>query len=436
MDSDPERIWFSHVGRKLTAASGILELMDDLGHAMTERPEILMLGGGNPAHVPPVQALWRARAAELLAAGEDFDRLLANYDPPQGNPRFLRALAALFARTYGWPVEACHVAVTNGAQAAFFCLLNLLAGQGPGRRRKVLLPLAPEYIGYADQTLEEDVFVSCRPLITWPDGPHTRRFKYHIDFAAVESVLAAEDVAAIVVSRPTNPTGNVVSDDEVRRLSDLAARHGALLVLDNAYGQPFPGITFTPAEPLWAPHHVLTFSLSKLGLPGTRTGLVLGPPAIIRALGAMTAIVGLANGNLGQQLVLPLVESGEILELGPRWLRPFYEERSRAAQAWLHEFLEPTGADWALHVSEGAFFHWLWFRDLPIATSALYQRLKARDVLVVPGDFFFFGLRDDWPHRHECLRLSFAQDPHCVQEALRRLGDEVTALYHGWPNTV
>ena len=57
---------FSLTGRKLTARSGILELMDDLGQAMTERPEMLMLGGGNPAAVPAIQALWRRRMQELL----------------------------------------------------------------------------------------------------------------------------------------------------------------------------------------------------------------------------------------------------------------------------------------------------------------------------------------------------------------------------------
>jgi valine--pyruvate aminotransferase len=49
----------SKVGLKLTQQSAILELMDDLGHAMATRPEILVLGGGNPAAVPEIQAVWR-----------------------------------------------------------------------------------------------------------------------------------------------------------------------------------------------------------------------------------------------------------------------------------------------------------------------------------------------------------------------------------------
>ena len=138
----------------------------------------------------------------------------------------------------------------------------------------------------------------------------------------------------------------------------------------------------------------------------------------------MTAIAGLANGTIGQQLVLPLVESGEILELGPRHLVPFYAEKSRLAQGWIHEFFTAANLDWALHASEGAFFHWLWLRNLGISTKELYARLKARNVLIVPGEYFFFGLDEDWSHQRECLRLNFSQPAEVVREGLRVIADE------------
>ncbi|MFC1806589.1 hypothetical protein ACFL09_06390, partial [Planctomycetota bacterium] len=52
---------FSLMGRKLTARTGILELMEDLGRALTIEPHLRMLAGGNPAAVPEMQALVRAR---------------------------------------------------------------------------------------------------------------------------------------------------------------------------------------------------------------------------------------------------------------------------------------------------------------------------------------------------------------------------------------
>jgi valine--pyruvate aminotransferase len=416
---------FSAAGEKLTARSGILELMDDLGRAMTTDPGMRMLGGGNPAPVPGMVRLLRERMAEVLASGDDLDRMLGNYDPPQGNPRFVRALAELLQRTFGWEVGPENIAVTCGGQSAFFYLFNLLGGRfADGRRRKILLPLAPEYIGYADQGIEEDLFVACRPRIESGTEQGPRFFKYHIDFGAVEAALGEHDIAAIAASRPTNPTGNVLTDEEVHRLSQLAQERGIPLILDNAYGAPFPGILFVPAEPYWAPHTILTLSLSKLGLPGTRTGIVVAPPHIASAVASMTAILGLANGNVGQQLVLPWIESGSILDLGSKILRPFYAGKSRAAIAWAHEFFEPSGLDWALHANEGAFFLWLWLKNLKITTQELYQRLKQRKVLTVPGEFFFFGMKEDWHHRHECLRLNFSQSADMVREGLKIIADE------------
>jgi len=419
---------FSLVGQKLTARSGILELMDDLGRAMTDNPNMLMLGGGNPAAVPAVQELWRTRMESLIVEGIPFDRMLGNYDPPQGNPRFIRALATLLKRTFGWEIEAENVAVTNGGQSAFFFLFNLLAGRMEGgRSRKILLPLAPEYIGYADQGVDQQMFVACQPRITWPDGSDSHIFKYRIDFTAVETELKTNDIAAIAVSRPTNPTGNVLTDDEIRQLAVLAERFHIPLIIDNAYGAPFPGVIFTDAQPFWSPNVIMTLSLSKLGLPGTRTAVVIGPAQITSAVAAMTAIAGLANGNVGQQLVLPLVESGEILDLGTRHLRPFYLEKSNLALGWMHEFFDSAGLDWAVHASEGAFFHWLWLKGIVIPTKELYRRLKARNVLVVPGEYFFFGLQQAWPHREQCLRLNFSQPAEVVREGLRIIAEEASA---------
>ena len=416
---------FSTVGRKLAGPSGILELMDDMGRAMTVEPQMRMLGGGNPAAVPPLQVLIRERMQELLADGDAFERMMVNYDPPQGNPRFLAALADLLKRTYGWDIGPQNLAITCGGQTAFFYLFNLLAGRfADGSRKKVLLPLCPEYIGYADQGIDADLFVACRPHITWPAGEAARVFKYTIDFEAVEAALKKNDIALIAVSRPTNPTGNVLTDNEVQHLSRLAEAQGVPLVIDNAYGAPFPNVIFTEATPHWAPNVILTMSLSKLGLPGTRTAIVVAPEQIASALGAMTAIAGLANGNVGQQLALPWIEDGSILQLGPDLLRPFYLERSLSTQQWTREFFDAAGVDWALHASEGAFFHWLWLRGLRIPTRELYERLKARKVLVVPGEYFFFGLNADWPHSRECLRLNFSQPAHVVREGLRIIAEE------------
>lgn len=403
--------------------------MDDLGRALRDEPEMRMLGGGNPAGIPEIQVLIRQRLRELLEQGDAFERIIGNYDPPQGNPRFRTALAELLQKSFGWKIGPENVAVTCGGQSAYFFLFNLLAGTNQrGQRKKILLPLAPEYIGYADQVMEGDLFVACRPLIEWPQGQESRVFKYRVDFEAIERAMKREEIGAIAASRPTNPSGNVLSDQEVQRLADLAEQRGVPLILDNAYGAPFPGIQFVPAQPFWGPNIIVTLSLSKLGLPGTRTGIVLAPEPIARAMSSWTAVVGLANSSLGQELVLPWIESGRILEFGPAILKPFYEQKSQTAFAWAQAAFNSAGIDWALHASEGAFFHWLWLRGLRVSSRELYERLKARKVLTVPGEYFFFGLDQDWGHRRECLRLNFSQNPDKLRQGLEIIGEEAARV--------
>jgi valine--pyruvate aminotransferase len=423
---------FSDIGRRLSGHSGINELMDDLGHALSgAHGEMFMMGGGNPAHIPAVQAVWRARLAEIVGDAGECDRMLTNYDPPAGNGRFREAVAACLARTYGWPLTAKNVAVTCGGQSAFFLLFNLLAGRTGGETRRILLPLVPEYIGYADQGLAESMFASRRPRIEMC-GEHA--FKYHIDFDALglEGPSSGDDIAAIAVSRPTNPSGNVLTDDEVARLDELANRRGIPLVIDNAYGAPFPGAVFERIQPVWDPGVILTFSLSKLGLPGVRTGIVVADEDIVRRIASMTAIVGLANTNVGQTMVRPLLESGELVRLSREVIQPFYLEKSRAAAAAVRaEFGESF--PYAIHRSEGAFFLWLWFPDLPITTRELYQRLKARGVLIVPGEYFFFGLDggDPWPHASQCVRMTFSQAADTVARGVALMADELRRVHAG-----
>jgi valine--pyruvate aminotransferase len=67
---------FSQTGAKLAGRSGILELMDDMGHTLAGDPEMRMLGGGNPASVPVFETLVRERMRELLADGDAFERML------------------------------------------------------------------------------------------------------------------------------------------------------------------------------------------------------------------------------------------------------------------------------------------------------------------------------------------------------------------------
>ena len=416
---------WSEFGQGLCCGSGIGELMDDLGHALAAGGNhIHMLGGGQPAHIPEMDALWRQRIEAIATTSGELEHMLGNYEPPAGSTHFRQAIARLFSQEFGWDLSAENIAITMGGQTAFFSLFNALAGRfSDGRQKKILLPLVPEYIGYADQSVSGSMFRSVKPRIELT-GKH--EFKYRVDF---DHLTVTDDIAAICVSRPTNPTGNVLTDDEINRLAALAKAHDIPLIIDNAYGAPFPNVIFTEAKPIWNEHIILTLSLSKLGLPGTRTGIVIATPEITKAIASMTSIMGLANTNTGQAIVQPLVESGEILRLSNEVVQPFYREKSLQAQAWVKQYFDPQ-LNYHIHRSEGALFLWAWFEGLPISSHELYERLKARHVLIVPGSYFFFGQDDsDWKHRDECIRINFTMPAGDVETGIRIIGEGVSKAY-------
>ncbi len=415
--------------RSLSSEAGIVNLMDDLGEALAVAPEkFTMMGGGNPAHIPEIQAVWRDRMRQLLdEQAATFDRMLSDYDQPAGNPAFRSAVAGFLNAEFGWKLTSANVAVTNGGQSAFFFLLNRFAGTlADGSMRRILVPLVPEYIGYEDLSVDGTPLFDSRPARIEITGE--REFKYRIDF---EKLALNDTHGAILVSRPTNPSSNVITDEELARLSSLARERNIALIVDNAYGQPFPGVVFEEATPLWDDHVILTMSLSKLGLPGTRTGIVIAAEPIIDDIRAMTAIVGLANNNIGQALVRPLLESGEMRRLTSEIIRPFYQARANQAREMIHESL-PDTVPWKIHRSEGAFFVWFWFEKLPISSIELYRLLKSRGLIIVPGDYFFFGIPEDdlpWDHSRECIRVNFSQSPDALLRGFRILGEALRELY-------
>ena len=414
-------IKLSSFGSRFSRDSGILSLMDDLGKALAQGG-MLMMGGGNPGHVPEVQAILQQELLNLSQDQQRFQKLIGIYDPPPGDPAFLEALAGLLRREYGWPVGPENICLTQGSQGSFFLLFNMLAGEfADGSRKKIMLPMAPEYIGYADLGLCDDFFTAARPRIELI-GKH--QFKYHVDF---EHLDPGDDVAALCVSRPTNPTGNVLTDEEVEGLIRLAGDRGIPLILDNAYGVPFPGIIYTRATPFWNEHLIVCMSLSKFGLPAVRTGIVIARPEIIRVLSGINAILTLAPGSFGAMLTNNLVASGEIINLSRTVIEPFYRRKMNLAMEAVQEFF--SGLPYRVHTPEGAMFLWLWFEDLPISSAELYRRLKKRKTLVVSGHYFFPGLDTDWKHTRECLRITYSQDDQDVRAGLRIIADEVRDLY-------
>ena len=406
--------------------------MRDLGEGLESDRETWMLGGGNPARIPQMENVFRNEMMCLLESGDDFERTIGSYDAPRGNSRFISALTGLLNDQLGWPVTDENIAVTNGSQSSFGILFNLFAGEfEDGTNRKILLPMTPEYIGYNDLGIGGlELFMARQPVIT--DDPEDDLFyKYRVDFHELDP---GRECGAICVSRPTNPTGNVVTDSEVGKLADMARSADVPLIIDGAYGVPFPGIVFSDAKPTWDSNTILCLSLSKLGLPGVRTGIVVADPAVIEMITGSNAIFNLAPGRFGPSLVTRLVQSGELIELSEKVIRPFYERRVQVAVDLVREHMGDLPV--RVHKPEGAIFLWLWCEGLPISSEQLYRNLKGRGVYVIAGQHFFPGIDPGWRHCHECIRVSYAGDEDTVRQGFQAIGEEIRAAYGQSPGRI
>src|SRR5690606_35639219 len=139
-------------------------------------PSMISMGGGNPGRISDVEEIYRRHLLEMFEDTEVFFSLVGKYQAPQGEQLLLKQVAEFLNMEYGWGLTEKNIAITNGGQAAFFILANMIAGDcRDGVFRKIQLPLVPEYLGYADSGLQEDFFLAPKPSIDILDD---HLFKY------------------------------------------------------------------------------------------------------------------------------------------------------------------------------------------------------------------------------------------------------------------
>jgi valine--pyruvate aminotransferase len=275
----------------------------------------------------------------------------------------------------------------------------------------------PEYIGYNDVGVEHSIIKSQQAKIKLLNDGF---FKYQLDFDQLE---VNPSTGLICVSRPTNPSGNVLTDAECQNLDRIAQKNNVPLLIDNAYGTPFPNIIFNQVEPFWNDNTIVCMSLSKLGLPGARTGIVIANRDVIRQFTNMTAITSLAPGGIGPAIVRQMMEENLLLPLCHDVIQPFYQKRAQLAIQLIQQRIVDSRLH--IHKAEGAFFLWLWFEGLTISTSELYQRLKEKGLLVVPGKYFFPGQDKPSQHAESCIRMNYVQSEEDLIKGVEILAREL-----------
>jgi len=406
----------SQRGNRMTAMSGLRSIMEDVAVTQSagKGERWLNLGVGNPAGIAEVAAMWRDLARQTLEF--DFATESSRYGPSRGNARLIDVIVDYFAKTYGWKLTPDNVVVGPGSQMLCFIAAALFTGPTEEGMRRLVLPCVPDYAGYLGMSMDGGGTTGIAPHVR-PESDH--RFRYLLDRDALSDL---GDAGLLLVSSPSNPTGRSLDDDEMRSLVVAAEARDAVLVVDNAYGLPFPRVARTAAPPVWHENVVNCFSMSKAGLPGERLGFAVGAPEPISAMVSVIANSALHAPHFPQLILARALETGRLDEVAATVIEPYYAARRRTAEALLHEHM-PDDLNWRLHAGEGGMFCWLWIDEPWFDDAALYARLKDRRVVVVPGRHFFPDPDGVGRHATRCLRLSVTSDEAVVREGIRVVAD-------------
>ncbi len=414
----------SLIGQQMSQLTGVRAIMKDIIETLRSGGDAswIDLSAGNPVILPEVEQLWREQAQKIIDS-PDFGPIIARYGSSQGYEPMIEAVVSFFSQRYSLSLGPENVLITPGSQSIYFFAANSFAGpMAGGGMKKVLLPLSPDYTGYGGVALNPDSVWAVKPFI---EKTTAHRFKYRPDFS---QLTLDESIGCIIFSRPSNPTGNVLTDSEVQKIADLAAVYDIPVLVDSAYAPPFPALNYVPMEPNFSPNVLHCLSLSKAGLPGERLGVVIGDAKYINVLQAFQTNACVHSSRFGQAIAAPTIRSGALAEMAQEVINPHYGEKFKVITSAFFRYC-PDAVPWYLHETEGGIFAWLWLENLPITDVDLYQLLKKSGVIVVPGSSFFPGLREDWKHKHECVRISLTATPKELEEGVRRIAQVIIQVY-------
>ncbi|MEO1133384.1 MAG: valine--pyruvate transaminase, partial [Cyanobacteria bacterium J06639_1] len=300
----------TQVGQRMSRLTGVRAIMKDIVETLRAGDgSWINLSAGNPVILPEIVAMWREYTQELLDSDE-FGTVICRYGASQGYEPLIEAIVADFNTRYGWGITRRNVLITPGSQSLYFYAANAFGGRDErGAMRPIVLPLSPDYTGYGGVCLTDGAIRSYRPSIDIL-GPH--RFKYRPDF---DRLQVDDSTGAVLFSRPCNPTGNVVTDAEVKQIVAMAAASNVPVLIDSAYAPPFPNLTYTDMQPVWGDNVIHCMSLSKAGLPGERIGIAIGHPDALLALESFQSNANIHSSRFGQAIAARAINSGELARL-------------------------------------------------------------------------------------------------------------------------
>jgi aspartate aminotransferase len=255
---------------KRISSSPTMKVTATVDRLRREGIEVIDFGAGEPDFPTP---------DAVKAAGHDaLDHNFTRYTPPAGIVELKRAICDRYRTDYGVDYKDSEVIVTaGGKQALYNTALSLF---GPGDEVITHAPYWP--------TLTEQVkLADASPVLA----------RTHADdgfaiYARAILDLVTPRTRGIILNSPCNPTGALISEQELGVIADFAARHGVWIVVDLCYEKliyddvphNLPGVLASRCRDLT----VLCGSASKAyAMTGWRCGWALGPSSVISASGAI-----------------------------------------------------------------------------------------------------------------------------------------------------
>lgn len=325
---------------------------------------------GNPSVPPPAEV-----TAALLRAIETTEpTVLHGYTTAAGDPAVRAAVAKDLAARCGAEVDPDLLYLTVGAAAALSATFGAILT--PGDEAIVIAPYFPEYrvfLSHAGATVRE---VAAKA----PD--------FSLDLDAIREAIT-EKTALLLYNSPNNPTGAVVSREELAALSDLLRKkerefgHPIYLVADEPYRELVYDGLEVPSPLAFYDDTVICYSFSKsLSLPGERIGYVLISPKATDARALYDGVAGAARA-LGYVCAPTLFQKILPACLGKvSSLETYDKNRKTLYRALVSYGFSPV-------YPRGAFY--LFLKSPEPDANRFLARAKEHGILFVPSDSFGVG---------------------------------------------
>ncbi len=368
---------------------------------------VLSLAVGDPQSTPP------AFVAEAIAktAGE-----FGKYPPINGTPDWRQAAADWLVRRFSLPDDAVdserHLLPLNGTREGLFLAPQILTPEKKAGGRPVILIPNPFYQCYAAAALAagaEAVFV-----------PATEATGFLPDFAGLPKDVLERTVAAYFCS-PSNPEGACADAAYWRTLFDLADSYDFTVLADECYADIYfgePPVTamdsrFTQTGDF---SRLLSFhSLSKRsGLPGLRSGMVAGDPALIQTFRYL-------RNTAGPTVPVPLLAASAAC-----WRDEAHVVANRATYAARMEAAARIlGNRTGFRKPQGGFFLWL---DVGDGEAAALKLWREEGIRVLPGAYMGRETIAGDPTSNpgfRYLRIALVSDLVTIEAALERVAENL-----------